>query len=203
MLCATTRPGTRCLTSRSTTRLWPTRPIRRSHKCAAAQDQTKTDSPPEVPTLATPTAEQTTTSSSPAYTFGKEQQAAAYGFLSVTSLAFGAVAFLVPELLLSTAVGGGPATALDVAFTRIAGATMAISAAAEYSVRVSNTLHSDAFVACGGGGGGKARHMHSACGGLMRLTNLSACGTRDRTLWMQTAQRPRGAELCVNRGVQG
>lgn len=154
MLCATTRPGTRCLTSRSITRLWP-RPIRRSHKCAAAQDQTKTDSPPEVPTPANPTAEQTATSSSPAYTFGKEQQAAAYGFLSVTSLAFGAVAFLVPELLLSTAVGGGPATALDVAFTRIAGATMAISAAAEYSVRVSNThCTAGAFVAWGLGAGG-------------------------------------------------
>lgn len=64
-----------------------------------------------------------------------DQQAAGYGVLSATSLAFGAVAVLVPELLLSVAVGGDAST-LEVAFTRIAGATMAISAATEYSLRV-------------------------------------------------------------------
>jgi hypothetical protein len=66
----------------------------------------------------------------------KDQQAAAYGFLSATSLGFGVAALAAPELLLSVAVGTGDASALDVAFTRIAGATMAISAAAEYSLRV-------------------------------------------------------------------
>lgn len=65
-----------------------------------------------------------------------QQQAAAFGFLSATSLAFGAAALTVPELLLSVAIGGGGASALEVSFTRIAGATMAISAAAEYSLRV-------------------------------------------------------------------
>eukprot|EP00775_Hariotina_reticulata_P000890 gene890-1213_t len=53
---------------------------------------------------------------------------------NVTSALFGAVALTAPELLLSVALGV-PATPLDAAFTRIAGATMAISAAAEYSLQ--------------------------------------------------------------------
>jgi hypothetical protein len=49
---------------------------------------------------------------------------------------FGIVAIAAPELLIKFAVGVD-ATPLDVAFTRIAGSTMAISAAAEYSLQVS------------------------------------------------------------------
>lgn len=71
-----------------------------------------------------------------AFLQNSEQQAVAYGFLSATSLAFGVAALAAPQVLLSV-VFGGRASLLDTAFTRIAGATMAISAAAEYSIRVS------------------------------------------------------------------
>ncbi|KAF6265767.1 hypothetical protein COO60DRAFT_1633231 [Scenedesmus sp. NREL 46B-D3] len=74
-----------------------------------------------------------------------EQQSASYLFLTGTSLAFGVAALAAPQLLLSLALGVD-ATSLDAAFTRIAGATMAISAAVEYSLQ-------DAVV---------ARHLKSA-----------------------------------------
>jgi hypothetical protein len=64
-----------------------------------------------------------------------EQQSAAYLFLTGTSVAFGVAALAAPQLLLTLALGV-KATPLDVAFTRIAGATMAISAAVEYSLQV-------------------------------------------------------------------
>jgi hypothetical protein len=64
-----------------------------------------------------------------------EQQSAAYLFLTGTSLAFAVAALAAPQLLLLLALGVD-ATSLDVAFTRIAGATMAISAAVEYSLQV-------------------------------------------------------------------
>lgn len=106
---------------------------------AQAQEADSQDKSPTPTTTA-----ETASPASPAFTSSPggflstpDQQAAAYGFLSATSLAFGAVALAAPELLLSVAVGGGDASTLDVAFTRIAGATMAISAAAEYSIRVS------------------------------------------------------------------
>lgn len=71
-----------------------------------------------------------------------QQQSAAYIFLTGTSVAFGVAALAAPQLLLTLALGVD-ATPLDVAFTRIAGATMAISAAVEYSlqVRLLCTLH--------------------------------------------------------------
>jgi hypothetical protein len=64
-----------------------------------------------------------------------QQQSAAYLFLTGTSVAFGVAALAAPQLLLTLALGVD-ATPLDVAFTRIAGATMAISAAVEYSLQV-------------------------------------------------------------------
>jgi hypothetical protein len=64
-----------------------------------------------------------------------EQQSAAYLFLTGTSVAFGVAALAAPQLLLTLALAV-EATPLDVAFTRIAGATMAISAAVEYSLQV-------------------------------------------------------------------
>jgi hypothetical protein len=64
-----------------------------------------------------------------------EQQSAAYLFLTGTSVAFGVAALAAPQLLLTLALGV-EATPLDVTFTRIAGATMAISAAVEYSLQV-------------------------------------------------------------------
>ncbi|WIA31838.1 hypothetical protein OEZ86_002705 [Tetradesmus obliquus] len=63
-----------------------------------------------------------------------QQQSAAYNFLTGTSVAFGVAALAAPQLLLTLALGVD-ATPLDVAFTRIAGATMAISAAVEYSLQ--------------------------------------------------------------------
>jgi hypothetical protein len=118
-------------------------PQHRSFTCAAqSESQTDTAQGPSTTTNSNPAApagNPASTSSSNSSTAGflssKDQQAAAFGFLSATSLAFGVSALAAPELLLSVAVGGD-ATALDVAFTRIAGATMFISAAAEYSLRV-------------------------------------------------------------------
>lgn len=69
-----------------------------------------------------------------------EQQSASYLFLTATSLAFGVAALAAPQLLLSLALGVD-ATSLDAAFTRIAGATMAISAAVEYSLQVGPCTH--------------------------------------------------------------
>lgn len=114
---------------------------RRLTSCSA-QPQSKADAgsaPSTTPDTAAPAETLASTSGRATGTsslLSKEQQAAAFGFLSGTSLAFGAAALAVPELLLSVAVGGDAST-LDIAFTRIAGATMAISAAAEYSIRVS------------------------------------------------------------------
>jgi hypothetical protein len=70
-----------------------------------------------------------------------EHQSTAFLLLAVTSALFGVAAFSAPELLLSAALGA-PATPLDAAFTRIAGATMAISAAAEYSLKVDSPVTS-------------------------------------------------------------
>eukprot|EP00879_Flechtneria_rotunda_P005419 GHRR01005712.1.p1 GENE.GHRR01005712.1~~GHRR01005712.1.p1 ORF type:complete len:394 (+),score=124.42 GHRR01005712.1:253-1434(+) len=66
--------------------------------------------------------------------FFNTPQAAAFMFLSVISAIFGAAALAAPQQLLLTALGTS-GTPLEVAFTRIAGATMAISAAAEYSLQ--------------------------------------------------------------------
>lgn len=64
-----------------------------------------------------------------------QQQATAYTALTATSLGFGAIAIAVPQLLLSL-VTADAATPVNLVFTRIAGVTMAISAAAEYSLKV-------------------------------------------------------------------
>lgn len=68
-----------------------------------------------------------------------QQQSAGFLALTAASLAFGIAALAAPELLLSAAVDGDHGV-LDVAFTRVAGATMFISAAAEYSLQVSVLL---------------------------------------------------------------
>ena len=63
---------------------------------------------------------------------------AAFKALAGVSAVFGASALLVPDLLvqLVAAGGGGGAAPLEAAFTRIAGGTMAISAAVEWSLAV-------------------------------------------------------------------
>lgn len=143
------------------------------HRCAAQpKSQTKTDAvdtPIDAPAAAAPQAA--------GFLASKDQQAAAYGFLSATSLGFGAAALAVPELLLSVAIGGD-ATALDVAFTRIAGATMAISAAAEYSLRVRATAAAGAVFYCG-----------SAWHGC-RCADCAGCAVCRTQCWQGTSSPP-------------
>lgn len=63
-----------------------------------------------------------------------EQQAAAFTALAATSVALGVAALAVPQQLLSAVLAVDAAAPLEVAFLRIAGATMAISAAVEVSL---------------------------------------------------------------------
>jgi len=60
---------------------------------------------------------------------------AAFQALTATSVVFGAAALLLPDTLVQL-ITGGAATPLDLSFTRIAGGTMAISAAVEWSLAV-------------------------------------------------------------------
>lgn len=62
-----------------------------------------------------------------------EGQEKAYSYLTITSAMFGTVAVALPSVLLSLVFGSGYSQ-LDVVFTRIAGVTMMISVAVEYSL---------------------------------------------------------------------
>jgi hypothetical protein len=67
--------------------------------------------------------------------------------LATSSCLFGAAAILFPEQLLQVAAGVS-ATPLDIAFVRIAGSTMAISAAAEFSLQVGDRTYTEPYHCC-------------------------------------------------------
>lgn len=151
-LCSTIRPP--CSWIRPTPHHSLQRQQRRPHLAEAANDGSSGPSTPDAPaagsTAATSTAKATTSSRSssesstvpPASTgflSSSESQSAAYAFLTATSVGFALLGLAAPQLLLQFAAGV-PGTQLEITFTQIAGATMAISAAAEYSLMVSRGL---------------------------------------------------------------
>lgn len=70
----------------------------------------------------------------------KSNQSACYAFLASTSAAFAVAALAAPGPLLAFALPGATIGPLDETFLEIAGATMAVSAAVEYSIKVTNRV---------------------------------------------------------------
>ena len=65
-----------------------------------------------------------------------QRYAPAFAFLSATSAAFAALALAAPGLLLGLALPGCPPSELAEPFVRIAGATMLLSTAVEWRLKV-------------------------------------------------------------------
>ncbi|KIZ02060.1 hypothetical protein MNEG_5898 [Monoraphidium neglectum] len=89
------------------------------------------------PAPASPATDGTPASSAPASASTAVALTVGFKALAGVSVAFGAAALVAPELLLQVASSAGAAAAatpLEVVFARIAGGTMAISAAAEWSL---------------------------------------------------------------------
>eukprot|EP00955_Chlamydomonas_euryale_P110160 365983-Chlamydomonas_euryale.AAC.23 len=72
----------------------------------------------------------------------QQLRSAAFGAFTAASAALGIAALVAPGLLLSVALPGVQASSLHEPFVRIAGATMAASAAVEYGIKVSNKQQS-------------------------------------------------------------
>jgi hypothetical protein len=98
----------------------------------ASDQQTSTSS---TPPSTTDTNAAAISPAAPQPLLSKDLQTNGYFALASSSCLFGAAAILFPEQLLQVAAGVS-ATPLDIAFARIAGSTMAISAAAEFSLQV-------------------------------------------------------------------